>query len=162
MIGLPLAQIGQLVLGVAADEALVQRWCDCYRTAFDELALPFTVPFPDVPEELARWRRDGRRLAVATSKHTHVAVKVLERAGLLALFDVVVGGDQVSRGKPHPDMALCTLAQLGVDAAEAALVGDAAHDLKMAQAAGIDAYAVSYGVHDAAELAAANPRAVVD
>src|SRR5581483_4618304 len=91
----------------------------------------------------------GRRLAVATSKHTSVATRVLERAGLVDLFDVVVGGDQVANGKPHPEMALRAIELLESPAADAALVGDAAH-------------AVSYGVHDRAALQAARPRAIVD
>ncbi len=162
MIGLPLVQIGRMVAGSAAADAEVERWCACYRAAFEELGLPTTAPFPTVPEELARWRGQGRRLAVATSKHTSVATRVLERAGLVDLFDVVVGGDQVANGKPHPEMALRAIELLDAPAADAALVGDATHDVLMARAAGIAAYAVSYGVHDRAALQAARPRAIVD
>jgi phosphoglycolate phosphatase len=162
MIGLPLAHIGRTLLGAELDDAAFERWCDCYRTAFDEIALPNTTTFPDVAAELARWRAAGRRLAIATSKRTDIAVKVLRRVELLDLFEVVVGGDQVAQGKPNPDMALRVLEQLGVPAATAALVGDTAHDELMAHGADVDVYGVTYGAHDRAALEAAGPKAVVD
>ena|SRR5579884_2188791 len=162
MIGLPLVQIGRMVAGPDVPDAAIDAWCAAYRAVFDEIALPQTRAFPNVPEELVRWRAEGRRLAVATSKHTHVARRVLEQAGLLELFHVVVGGDQVARGKPDPEMAVRALTLLEVEAADAALVGDAAHDVLMARGAGVAAYAVSYGVHDRPTLASAGPAAIVD
>lgn len=162
MIGLPLGHIARTLLGDGCDDTTVERWCDCYRSAFDEIALPNTATFPDVPEELARWRAAGRRLAIATSKRTDIARKVLERARLADLFEVVVGGDQVARGKPHPDMALRALELLPAPAASAALVGDAAHDVLMAKGAGVHAYGVTYGAHERAQLEAAGAMAVVD
>jgi phosphoglycolate phosphatase len=162
MIGLPLVHIGRTLVGAEPDEAVVARWCDCYRTYFSAVELPRTIAFPDVLDQLTRWRADGRRLAIATSKSTEVARKVLAQAALLDLFELVVGGDQVVRGKPAPDMALHALAQLGVKAADAALIGDAAHDVLMARAAGVAAYGVSYGVHTREELESAGAVAVVD
>jgi phosphoglycolate phosphatase len=162
MIGLPLTHIARTLLGAGCEETAVQTLCDRYRAAFDEIALPHTAAFPDVPEELARWRESGRRLAIATSKRSDIAVKVLRRAGLLDLFEVVIGGDQVARGKPHPDMALHTLGRLAVPATAAALVGDTAHDVLMARGAGVAAYGVTYGSHDRAELESAGAKAVVN
>jgi phosphoglycolate phosphatase len=162
MIGLSLTHIGRTLLGAEPDDATLERWCACYRTAFDEIALPNIRTFPDVPEELARWRRSGRRLAIATSKRTDIAVKVLRQVELLDLFEVIVGADQVARGKPSPDMTLHVLELLRVPARDAALVGDASHDVLMARGADVDAYAVTYGAHERPQLEAAGPKAVVD
>jgi HAD superfamily hydrolase (TIGR01509 family) len=44
--------------------------------------------------------------AVATSTATDFAIQKLNRAGVLRHFQVVIGGDQVFRGKPDPDIYL--------------------------------------------------------
>jgi HAD superfamily hydrolase (TIGR01509 family) len=44
--------------------------------------------------------------AVATSTETDLARHKLERAGVLAHFDIIVGGDAVHHGKPAPDIFL--------------------------------------------------------
>jgi phosphoglycolate phosphatase len=162
LIGLPLRRLLRGVVSVELDESAAAAWVARYRAEFDRIALPATVTFPGVREELARWRGEGRRLALATSKFSEVAGRVLRQAGLADLFDVVVGGDQVERGKPDPEMALRALALLEAGPADAAVIGDTAHDLQMAGAAGVRAYAVSYGAHDRATLAAERPAAIVD
>jgi phosphoglycolate phosphatase len=162
LIGLPLATMVRTVVGRELDEDATAAWVTRYRSEFDLIALPTTVAFRGVRDELLRWRADGRRIAVATSKFTEVANRVLHRAGLDDLFDVVVGGDQVERGKPDAEMARRALALLGARSAEAAVVGDTAHDVQMARAADVPAYAVSYGAHDRTTLEAAGPIAIVD
>jgi beta-phosphoglucomutase len=42
-------------------------------------------------------------IAIASGALTHEIEEVLERAGLLTLFPVIVGADQTQRSKPHPD-----------------------------------------------------------
>lgn len=162
LIGLPLRQMFQTIAGPDADDVAAEAWIAQYRLAFDRIALPATAAFPGVRETLEYWRRNGRRLAVATSKRTDVAERVIDAAGLTHLFETVVGGDQVVRGKPNPDMALRVLDLLAVPADRAVIVGDTTHDLGMARAAGVAAYAVSYGAHDRALLQAAAPVAIVD
>ncbi len=51
-----------------------------------------------------RWRSKGVRMAAASSS---VNVKsILEKIGLIDAFDVIVGGDDVSLGKPDPEAFL--------------------------------------------------------
>jgi phosphoglycolate phosphatase len=161
-IGLPLALMLRAGLPADVDDARVEECCDEYRRQFDLIALPATTVFSGVVQTLTLWRGQGRRLAVATSKRSDIAAKVLARAGLAELFELVVGGEMVARGKPAPDMALRALELLGVRPANAALVGDTVHDVQMALGADVAPYAVSHGVHARAELEAAGALAVVD
>jgi phosphoglycolate phosphatase len=161
-IGLPLALMLRAGLPEELDDARVEECCDEYRRQFDVIALPGTVAFPGVVETLTRWGAQRRRLAVATSKRSDIAARVLARAGLAELFELVVGGEMVARGKPAPDMALLALELLGARAPDAAMVGDTVHDVQMARGADVAAYAVSHGVHERAELQAAGALAVVD
>lgn len=63
-------------------------------TALDELALP---------------------RAVATSSGREKARRHLAKAGLLERFDAIVTRDDVSCGKPHPDLFLHAASTLGLD-----------------------------------------------
>src|ERR671935_198135 len=60
--------------------------------------------------------------------------------------------------KPHPAMLLELMAELGVNAENALMIGDTSHDLEMARAAGVDALAVTYGAHQETGLRACGPR----
>jgi phosphoglycolate phosphatase len=162
MIGLSIDHVARAATALDLDNLALAAWVARYRLEFNRVALPATTTFLDVPEELARWRAAGRRLAVVTSKRTDIALAVIDRVGLTELFDVIVGGDQAPRGKPAPDLALHALAKLEVRAREAAMVGDTAHDVGMARAADLPVYAVTYGAHDRSTLAAARPTAIVD
>ena len=63
--------------------------------------------------------------------------EVVQRFGLDAYIECVVGARDVERPKPHPDMLLACVERLGVDAARTLYVGDARSDLEAAEAAGV-------------------------
>ena len=54
------------------------------------------------------------------------------------------------------------LAELGISADEAVMIGDTKIDMAMAQAAGMDSIGVTMGVHNAKQLSEFNPIATVD
>ncbi|CAM5224297.1 haloacid dehalogenase [Alishewanella longhuensis] len=54
------------------------------------------------------------------------------------------------------------IAELGLAAQEAVMVGDTSHDLKMAQAIAMPRVGVSHGAHDIALLRQYEPLAVID
>jgi phosphoglycolate phosphatase len=57
-----------------------------------------------------------------------------------------VGGDSLPR-KPEPAQILEAIRVLGVDAQSVMMVGDSAHDIDAAHAAGIPSVAVTYGYY---------------
>lgn len=69
-------------------------------------------------------KAQSTRCAVATSTRTKSAQEHLKRAGLRGYFKMVVGGDQVVRGKPAPDIYLKAAAMLGVEASACAAFED--------------------------------------
>jgi len=48
----------------------------------------------------------GIRSVVATSTDTDAAMRYLRMAGIIERFEGVIGGDQIERGKPSPDIFL--------------------------------------------------------
>ena len=158
-IGLPLEQAFGRLMGVPREDILVAQGVKQYQVLFREIILPkaATLVFPGVPEGLAALRARGSRLAVATSKFYASADALLRAAGLRDVFLEVVGADQVSQPKPHPEVGQLILSRLDCPPARAVMVGDTTHDLRMARAAGMRSIAVTYGVHGVAELLTAEP-----
>ena len=64
--------------------------------------------------------------------------------------------------KPHPAMLLTALAEAGVDARDAVMIGDTSFDMQMGRAAGVAAYGVGWGYHTPAALTGAGAALVAD
>jgi len=87
-----------------------------------------------VLEALAR--RKVRR-AVVTNTTTSLAGTLLVRAELMDLVEMVACADQVAKAKPDPDVVFHALRGLGIQPADAWMVGDSRFDRSAAEAAGV-------------------------
>lgn len=90
---------------------------------------------PEAARVLAALAAAGLGTALVTNTPAPLAREVLAR-GALAL-DHVVGGTDVPRAKPAPDMVQRACGLLGVEPGEAVVVGDTATDAGAAAAAGV-------------------------
>jgi HAD superfamily hydrolase (TIGR01509 family) len=86
---------------------------------------------------LERARTLGWMIAVVTSAPHDVARAWLRGAGLAALIDHVVGGDEVKRGKPDPEPYRLALSRVGCDAAVSLAVEDSITGAQAALGAGL-------------------------
>ena len=77
--------------------------------------------FPSAKMTLEQLREMKLPLAVATSSVSASARPLLERAGIRSLFSVLITGDEVQQGKPHPEIYLRAAKKLGISP-EACLV----------------------------------------
>jgi len=75
-------------------------------------------------------------IAVATSTQQELALEKLVLAGLRERFDTIVGGDQVPRGKPAPDVYREAIARIGAEPARCIALEDSEIGLRAAHAAG--------------------------
>src|SRR5213593_190070 len=91
--------------------------------------------FPSTKRVLEELRRMNLRLAVATSSVSASARPFLERHQLTAFFDVIVTGDDIERGKPHPDIYLRAAEELGLPASVCLVIEDALAGIAAAKAA---------------------------
>lgn len=77
------------------------------------------------------------RLALATTSGRTVVDTVLHVSGWANDFDVVICGDDVSHGKPAPDLYQRALERLTLSGADVVAIEDSAAGLSAARAAGI-------------------------
>lgn len=117
--------------------------------------------FPGVPPMLDALEAAGLLLAVATGKSRRGLDHVLAQSSLAGRFHATRTVDEAF-SKPHPQMLLDILDELGVRPAEALVVGDTTYDLDMASQAGAAAVAVLSGTHTREELARSHPLAFLD
>ena len=66
-------------------------------------------------------------------------------------FDTVWCADD-GPGKPHPFMCLEAMGEVGAEPSQTLMIGDAVHDMRMARAAGVRAFGVTWGFGRADEL----------
>jgi beta-phosphoglucomutase len=59
----------------------------------------------------------------------------LERTGIRHFFDVIVTGDEIERGKPHPDIYMVTAEKLQVNSNDCLVIEDALAGIAAAKAA---------------------------
>ena len=82
--------------------------------------------------------------------------------GLSRYITYVLGADDVTHAKPHPEPVLKTLQELGIPASEALVVGDMPVDIQMGLGAGARTCGVTYGNSSRLALEAAGASHVID
>ncbi|MEM0351835.1 MAG: HAD family hydrolase [Sulfolobales archaeon] len=137
LIGLPGSEIVKEVLGEAGLRQYPSiRWLKD-RHFLNQVAVGRVRLFPDVMPCLNYLRERGYALGLATSTPNYILVPLLERLELLDYFDYTVGGDEVRRGKPNPDIFIRVVEKAGVRPSDTAVVGDTVYDTVPARSAGM-------------------------
>jgi HAD superfamily hydrolase (TIGR01509 family) len=112
-----------------------------YTRMIDE-AYGAVRPCAGAPDLLAAVRARGMKVAVVTSSSSALAGRWLRRVGLDALIDAVVGGDEVTRGKPDPEPYRLAMARCGCSAEGSLAVEDSPTGCRAALAAGLKTFFV--------------------
>ena len=139
----------------------VKLFADRYRYHFVTANDTPTGLFSDVKMMLAQLIDKGFMLAIATGKARRGLDRVLQETELVDFFHGSRCADE-TRSKPHPQMLEELLDEFGVFCEEAIMVGDTEYDMLMARSIGMDALAVSYGVHDKKSLLKHEPVSCLD
>jgi HAD superfamily hydrolase (TIGR01509 family) len=94
-------------------------------------------------------------LGLASSSNRELIDLVLELSGLARYFPVTVSSEEVSRGKPAPDVYLEAARRLGVAPDRCVAVEDSENGIRSAEAAGMRVLAIPNPVYPPAEAALA-------
>ena len=126
------------------DEAAVERFLHAYHEGkLTQLASGAVRVFPRTHELLRALRRSGTKLAVATSTLRELAYRRLEHHDLVAHVDRIVTGDQVTHGKPAPDIFLRAAEALGVEPSRCVVIEDSVVGVAAGRSAGMTVYAIA-------------------
>ncbi len=100
-------------------------------------------------------------MGIATGKGRRALAASLERHGLSRHFVTLKTADD-GPGKPHPQILLDAMAELGVAPEHTLVAGDTTYDMAMAVNARVRALGVAWGYHDPPDLLAAGAERVLD
>jgi len=101
--------------------------------------------YPGAADMLARFRAEGRRLAICTNKPEELTETIVRDIGVRTAFGAVIGASARLPRKPDPAMLVAAFAGIGVDPADGLMVGDSVTDVGTARALGIPIVLVSFG-----------------
>lgn len=154
MMGIPLRDA---LAALAQTEEQLEAMIETYRRYNLEHHDAEVRAFPGVPTTLEALRARGAALGVVTSKLRQDALRGLRATGLDSLVSLVVGADDVTRGKPHPEPIQVAVRQLSAALLETLVVGDSPHDLQAGRAAGVATAAALWGPFERSALASSAP-----
>ncbi|MFI6151691.1 HAD family hydrolase [Kitasatospora sp. NPDC051170] len=139
-------------LGELLGREVPEDWWEEYRPLHTRLTEERLTPVDGILEALARIDLPG---CVASNSSHRWLRRGLGLVGLYERFEgrIFSGAEDVSRGKPAPDLFLHAARTLGADPARCVVVEDSPHGLSAAYAAGIPAFGYTGGVNSADRLA---------
>lgn len=149
------------ILSPGCDEEMYGRILECYRKHWHSTYRDMPLLFRGVGEMLRDLSAEGYLLAVATGKSRRGLDYALDQTGLRDLFHATRTADEAF-SKPHPQMLLDILDELGVAPRDAVMIGDTTYDLEMARSARTHAVGVTSGGHSREELERLGPLACLD
>ena len=109
------------------------------------LMIEGTTLFPGAEELLGALKNAGVRTAIVSTKPGSTIRRIFEHQGRLDLLDLVVGGDEVTHTKPHPQGVRLGPERLGLRSEQVLFCGDTVIDAATAQAGGCPFCAVLNG-----------------
>ena len=164
MIGVPLVEMFEKTLP-SSNRHLAPKLTEVYAERYKHTGHIGTTILSNVIPTLQKLKKDGFKLAVATSKMNKPVRPLLEKIGLYEYFDVVTGLREGMKNKPHPDMIEYVMRELDVDPQKTVMVGDTPLDVITARNAGIHAIAVTssvvLGMTTMEKIRKANPDAII-
>lgn len=161
MIGLPLKQAFTDLLPMT--DEMGSRCAETYRRLFNENNAVYTVPaFPNVLETLHQLHKKGYTLTIASSRSHRSLMEFVEDMHLNEVITYVLGADNVTHAKPHPEPVLKTLEAFACKPEDAWVVGDTWYDIEMGRRAGVRTCGVTYGNGTREELTHAGADVLTD
>ena len=163
IVGLSLFEgLARLAPDLSSDE--VQSLVDFYKVHFGALHQDPNWKDPlyaGAAELLDALKVGGWKIAMATGQSRRGVERALRVHDWADLFDGTHCADD-GPGKPHPSMLLEDMRTIGASASQTLMIGDTAHDILMAKAAGVLAVAVTWGFHTRDEIEAAGADVICD
>jgi beta-phosphoglucomutase family hydrolase len=154
--GMKSAQIIAEIHRWSSDPLEIARLTDRKEALYREIVGQSDIaPLPGVVEWLHRLREAGVPCAVASSTQRANIDAVLDRLGLCEAFSAIVSAEDVTHGKPNPEVFEKAADRLEMPRNRCVVFEDAFVGIEAAHAAGMKVVAVTT-THRAEELAAAD------
>ncbi len=130
---------------------------------FHEKYLPHVKGFPGVADFFALLRRDGKKLALASSARGEELAQFKKIAGIGDFELPQTSSDDVEKSKPHPDIFQAASQALGgIEPSRCVVVGDSPYDVLAAKRGGMRTVGVLCGGFAEKDLRSAGCELIYD
>ncbi|MGE5474416.1 MAG: HAD family hydrolase [Ignavibacteriales bacterium] len=160
-IGLSLEETFITLAGQDANEG-VQDFERFFKLKADEVMVCLTNFYEYVPGVIKFLKKKGIKLAIVSNKKRYRIEAILEKENLKDFFDLIVGSEDVSHNKPHPEGLLKAVEGLGISIDKCMYVGDSMVDAKTAESAGVEFTAVLSGETEKEEFEKAEVKRIIN
>ena len=133
-----------------------------YRERFAPIGLFENEIYPGVLEMLKELKTQGKIIALATSKPTVFATKIVEKYGIAPYLDYLSGSELDGTNVEKASVVKNAMEKLGAIPEETVLIGDRMHDAQGAKENGIGCIGVSYGFAIEGELEKAGVKLIAN
>lgn len=152
-IGPPLVDGFQEITGMTREEAVTAT--AKYRERYGVIGLFENKPYEGIEQVLSELKKQGKLLALATSKPETYAIRILQHFHLMKYFDETVGSELDGTRNDKAEVIREALRRLNISKEEyrdVIMVGDRRHDIIGAGKCGIESLGVYYGFAEPGEL----------
>lgn len=145
----------ETMANLGLDQPTIRRAFDAYMEYTRNGGWAEAQAYPGMKVLLEQWRADGFRLITATSKGEGFARAILEREGMLDLFEFIGAAEEYGTRRDKKSVIQYVFDSVDLAAERAAgavlMVGDRSHDIEGAAAFGLDTCAVTWGYGNSSE-----------
>lgn len=132
MMGPPLYETFE---NVTKDSIVIQSMIETYREIYTNIEFEYITLYPDVIEMLRYFKSKNFFIGIVTTKFRVSAIPSINEYGIDKYIDVLIGLDDVTNYKPHPEPIYKALE--GLQNPHAMMIGDNSSDLLAGKNAGI-------------------------
>jgi HAD superfamily hydrolase (TIGR01549 family) len=122
----------------------IEEFINVYKTIYFDF-INTTKVYPDVEETLSTLKKDGKKIALLTTKSQDQAQNILHHFKLNRYFDEIMGRRNGIEVKPSPEPLIFICNSLSVLPEETIMIGDSELDVQCGKNAGAKTCAVTWG-----------------
>ncbi|NMC06904.1 MAG: HAD family phosphatase [Candidatus Lokiarchaeota archaeon] len=123
--------------------------------------IPSLVLFGGITVLFATIKERGKRICIASSNDNRTIDAIIHHVKLHEVIDGFTGLDDITRGKPDPEMIVTSAAKLHLAPGDCVVVGDTPYDIMAGNAAGCFTIGVLTGTFSRDQLVTAGAGAVL-
>ncbi len=130
-------QIFEIVFGRALSKDEELQYTEEKESLYRELFKPHIAEIAGLRQLISTLHQHGIKTAIATTAPAKNRDFALKELGLQDAFEVILGDEHVSQGKPHPEIYQSTAQQLGVAPNECLVFEDSPPGVASGKSAGM-------------------------
>lgn len=134
-------------LGFSSDTVLLQKIKEQKAACYPEF-FSFLRPNMVLINFYRAFKRQGGHLALATTASRKNVLNILDCLQLGSLFDFIIVGEEVKRGKPDPECFLLALQRWGIGPEKVLVFEDSEIGIKAAEQAGLKVLGIRNGFYE--------------